>query len=98
MSTSHDNPAKSVLQFFQEVLFSSSDSDDEANIAKLKSLDEVLQSITFSQLEIKEDSQGKEQGDYLFKFIFFLSFSFDSCPKKHPFVLMMVSPQHRSSG
>lgn len=55
----NDNSVQLVLRFFQEVLLSSSDSDDEAN-GRLKTLEEVLQGITFSQLEVKEDSQGKE--------------------------------------
>lgn len=54
----NDNSVQLVLRFFQEVLLSSSDSDDEAN-GRLKTLEEVLQGITFSQLEVKEDSQGK---------------------------------------
>lgn len=54
----HDSPVKFV-QFFQEVLLSSSDSEDEASNIRLKSLEEVLQGITLSQLEVNEDSQGK---------------------------------------
>ncbi|XP_038878340.1 histone deacetylase 5 [Benincasa hispida] len=43
-----------------EVLLSSSDSDDEASSnGRLKSLEEVLQGITLSQLEVKEDGQGQ---------------------------------------
>ncbi|XP_023516037.1 histone deacetylase 5 [Cucurbita pepo subsp. pepo] len=42
-----------------EVLLSSSDSEDEASDSRLKSLEEILQGITLSRVEVKEDSQGQ---------------------------------------